>query len=509
VRAIGQTGYQWMNSGYEPPHGTMGCAENTASTGLVDPSACTGCLYASSPSTDPSCELGGYSSPSDWGYDINLRHIHMTQKYGEWPQFPVERYATGLSSPTVPDRRGEYPAGAFSYQGLTNRNCENPLFAASLPDGTSTDADTLCNLPPGTRTPDLVYYAHIGGVPHQLLQQDPGNPDSPQKATLAASDWVKILGNDPEHQDYSGIDPHMIESYEPRPGLPAPTSPAPGEGNPDPISGREWTTNQGDGHVLQVDREYACIFELPTPRDCSNRNDPLIAYGCDCPDSASLTYAELPPLCDPTTQTRQLAAKAYPTTRELLLAKQLGNQGIVSSLCPIHVTPANGDNPPDPVYGYRPAMNAIVDRLAAQLDAQCTPEKLQVDACGNVPCLLLATLPAGTESDCATTPGMSLPDAASLATFQQQQQHDAWLSAGGAGTDPSTLPICQLDQLSQLPAGASAGSCPAPAPASDFDVGGSCRTRRTRAGAMCAAPPTRARAASRRSSSRRASRPPA
>jgi hypothetical protein len=69
---------------------------------------------------------------------------------------------------------------------------------------------------------------------------------------------------------------------------------------------------------------------------------------------------------------------------------------------------------------------------------------------------------------------MSVPDPAILATFQQQQ-HVAWLNAGGGGVDPSTLPSCQMNQLSQLPAGASASSCPAPSPASDFDVSGSCR----------------------------------
>ena len=119
-------------------------------------------------------------------------------------------------------------------------------------------------------------------------------------------------------------------------------------------------------------------------------------------------------------------------------------------------------------------MNAIVDRLAAQLSAQCTPEKLEVDACGNVPCLLMATLPSGTEADCATTPGMTVPNPASLSDFQQQQ-HLAWLDAGGTGTDPSTLPSCQLNQLSRLPAGASASSCPAPSPATDFDATGSCK----------------------------------
>ncbi len=474
VRSVGGTGYQWNSSAFDPPRGTAGCTEDSADDGLTDPNACTGCLYSSSSTSDSSCTMGAYSDWTDWAYNINLRHVHPTQKYGLTLQYPIERYTTGLTSTTVPDRRGEYPQGAFSYQGLTNRNCVNPLFAARLPDGSSTDPDTLCNLPAGTRTPDLVYYAHIGGVPHQLLQQDPTNPDSPQKAALTADDWVKILGKDPEHEDYTGIDPHMIESYEARPGLPAPTSPAPG-GNPDPISGREWVTDQGSGHVLDVDREYACIFPLAAPRDCSDGSDPHVKYGCDCPASgSSLTYGELPPLCDPNSNSTQLAAKAYPTTRELLLAKQLGNQGVVSSLCPIHVTPANGDSPPDPVYGYRPAMKAIVDRLAVQLAAQCTPEKLDVDRCGNVPCLLLATLPSGTQASCASTPGMSQPDASILALFQQQQ-HDAWAAAGSVGMDPSTLPTCQMNQLSQLPKGADPTSCPTPAPAADFDASGSCK----------------------------------
>jgi hypothetical protein len=43
----------------------------------------------------------------------------------------------------------------------------------------------------------------------------------------------------------------------------------------------------------------------------------------------------------------------------------LGNQGVVSSLCPIHTSDnASGD---DPLYGYRPAVNALIDRMKAAL----------------------------------------------------------------------------------------------------------------------------------------------
>ena len=73
-----------------------------------------------------------------------------------------------------------------------------------------TDPNTLCHSPPGPRTKDTVFYAHIGGVPSQLLHFAPGNPDA---SALTDADWVKILGTDPEHYDYTGIDPRMVESF--------------------------------------------------------------------------------------------------------------------------------------------------------------------------------------------------------------------------------------------------------------------------------------------------------
>lgn len=461
VRWQGGQGYAFMSQAFDPPRGTSSCAENAAGTGLVDPSTCNSCAFASGAADDPSCQMGDYSAPNDWGYNPNLRHVHMTQKYGVLPQYPIERYVTGLTSTTVPDRNGEYPAGAQSYQGQLD--CDNPLFAGSLPDGSSTDPATLCHLPQGARTPDLVYYAHIGGVPHQLLQVDPSNPDSPQKDTLAASDWTAILGNDPEHQDYTGADPHMIESYQPRAGIQAPTSAPPG-GNPDPINGRDWITNQGTGHILDVDREYACTFALAQPRDCTNTSDPVVQYSCDCPSSATLTYEQLPPICDPTTQTLQIGAKAYPTIRELLLAKDLGTQGIVSSLCPIHVTPANGDSPPDPLFGYRPAMTAIVDRLKVALTNQCSPQKLEPLAgpdggvTGQVSCLVLVALPAGTAGGtcnnpgaaCDASQGLLAPSSDPNALFQQSLLDEFCSAHTQVGANPqitASQPVCALQQI--------------------------------------------------------------
>jgi hypothetical protein len=345
VRSVSGQGYLFMSSGFSPPHGTAACSTNPSS------GACT---------TQGSADKAPYSAPTDWGYDLNLRHVHMKQKYGIDPQFPISRYVNGLTSTTVPDRAGEYPVATAPYAGTND--CTNPLFAAALPDGTATDAATLCKLPPGKRGPSLVYYLHIGGVPESLLHYTPGGAATNE---LTSADWVKILGNDPTNYDFSGIDPHMIESYQPRPGLPDPSSAS----NADPISGREWITNQGPHVDLNVDREYACIFKLATPRDCSRNasglyNVPGNGYSCDC-SATGLTAEQLSPVCDPANPNSQLYAKAYPTVRELLLAKLIGPQGVVASICPTDVVDnASGT---DPLYGYRPAVSNLIDRMRPAL----------------------------------------------------------------------------------------------------------------------------------------------
>jgi hypothetical protein len=451
VRSYSGTGYKFMSQTYDPPRATSACMADPLSAACA--TCPEDCADSNQPEcSDPNCQMTGGVFPSipgdEWGYNLNLRHVHMPQKYDLNPQFPLTRYYNGLSSPTVPNRVGEYLTPTSPYAGTNN--CTNPLFAASLPsandvpDATSEDpseiATTLCNLPAGTtRNAGDVFYAHIGGVPHQLLQSTPGDgtcpagtaaADCPQKNGLASSDWVKILGASAAAYtpaadgtfptvayDYTGIDPHMIESMSPRNGLPAGQTPAANPAvstlsgpsfsgtavAPDAINGREWTTT-GQGasnsatfpftHSLPVDREYACIFKLPLnqQRDCATLDPSTIdGNSCDCTASWQTGSAvapgnppdQVPPLCSKTSTpatasdpgipitsavgdyTVQVAAKAYPTIRELTLANMMGYQGIVSSLCPIHTEDnATGD---DPLYGYRPAMDALVNRLKVGL----------------------------------------------------------------------------------------------------------------------------------------------
>jgi hypothetical protein len=160
----------------------------------------------------------------------------------------------------------------------------------------------------------------------------------------------------------------MIQSTVPRTG----TSDLTGATLPgnNPINGNDYTiydtTDPNDG---PDDLEYACIFPLVTS----------VPNGPDCGDCTDASCNN--PLCNGTTQVN---AKAYPGLRELAVLRGMGSQGIFASICPAEV-----NNTGSPIYGYRPAVNTIVDRLKVQLGGQCLPRKLTVDEEGNVPCLVI------------------------------------------------------------------------------------------------------------------------
>ncbi len=532
---------------FNPPKGTSQCTANPA-----DPN-CTSCAYCSNGApaavcNDPNCMTNGtYTSPVDWGNDANLRHVHMKAKYGIVPQYPIERYYLGLTSPTVPDRTMEYPNGFSFYQGGTAQpstqggaivyqpgdpsqlNCTNPLYApanpadgsTTLPDGSDMSPATLCNTANpqsliNSRGAGLVFFAHIGGVPHQLLQAQPGVADAngviacpattnaadcPQKDTLEQADWVSILGNGDANStsssgpsyDYTNIDPHMIESFQPRAPLTDPGASAMGGGT-DPENGREWTTDtsfmdtmgniEASHSNLPVDREYACIFPLvnpmtgaATPRDCSNPADFVNQEACDCSPptqqtagTAAPAFSPAPPspipaVCGQCTAAGcsmntgaynlQYYAKTYPTIREIELVHLMKGQGILSSLCPIHTSYMGGMG--DPVFGYRPAVTSIINRLKTALTGACLPERLSPSVAGNgtvspctsatdnclAQCLIIATLPAGNQG--CTQAGLTPAMPSAIAALKQQE--------GDAAVAPGQT-VCQINQVPYV-AGAS------------------------------------------------------
>ncbi|HXN30483.1 MAG TPA: hypothetical protein VN894_01420 [Polyangiaceae bacterium] len=461
--SVGGEGYLYEGSGWPnspstgAPEGTMECKNNPLDA------SCTSCAFSNVVKdttnfptrcpNDPPAGVQGYLDPGD--DSINVRFFHQKQRFGVFAGYPLSRYIRGLTSASVPDRAHEVQPGSGTYVGDQDMyaNCINPIFATSLPTDATVPAN-LCNLTRGPRTPDLVYYAAIAGVPHQLLQAKPGDPecatgtpaaDCPQKNQLAESDWLAITGKDPENYDFGGADFHMLESEDPRPTMPGGTvacGPTAAD-NCDPINGREWNTAKGD-------LQFSCIFQLAPPKDCSL---PQYADACDCYDGPGAMNPNGKPICAKAAgayTATQTYGKAYPSVREMVVAHQMANQasgiqGIASSLCPIHTT-ASG--PTDPVFGYRPAVNAIIDRLKNALSVQCLPQKLKLDAATNtVPCLILVTLQKGG----CNGAGLSLPPPDVLSRFQAAQHAD-WLTSCGGKTscvlqDASTLTTCALTEL--------------------------------------------------------------
>jgi len=412
--ALGGGGWSFMNNSPRE-RATRACANDPASA------ACTSCAYDSA-KTDSECQEKGvkYGAGED---DVNARFGHqlLKRRYGVDPQYPLSRYVMGLTKPKVPNRAAEH---RMTMNGTTRSiapydreaaNCTNPLFAASLP---RKEGDELCNLPVGVRSPDLVFFAVVGGVPPELLHFDPSDP---VKSRITEEDWVKILGRKPEAYDFTGIDPHMVQSRVPRPGLPAPTAER-GANGPDPIHGREWDT-------AERDLQYACTFALRSPRTC-----PRADNSCDCDNPNSN-----PPLCGtaPRVQTR---AKAYPTVRELMVARALGEQGVIASLCANLNIPSTDDR-----YGYNPAVISIVDRLKDALTTQCLPRALKRDATSNeVPCLVLAQL--ASEQESCDRWGLAVPGDEILSPFRDQQRKASGDVTAG-GVDLSKRPVCVLPQL--------------------------------------------------------------
>jgi hypothetical protein len=444
---------------YGAPEGTVECsAAPGAMSGPNDPN-CTSCAFrdvqmaSNFPTRCPNDGAKGVQGFLDPDNDsVNVRFFNQKQRFGVFAGYPVSRYTRGLMSPSVPDR-GHEVDGNGNYVGDQDKyaNCVNPVFAQNLPnDGTG----DLCHLQRGPRTPDLIYYAAIAGVPHQLLQATPGDAecsagtaaaDCPQKSQLTDSDWLSITGKDPEHYDFSNVDFHMLESEAPRSNAPCGANQ---NDNCDVVNGREWNTSKKD-------LQFACIFPLTDPatgmsvqKDC---NDPKFTGACDC---ATGSNSQNTPLCAKNggayTNT-QIAGKAYPSVREMLIAHTMasssaGIQGIVSSLCPIHTSFVTG--PTDPLYGYRPAANAIINRLKNSLSVQCLPQQLKRSAAmkNEVPCLILVTLPkAGNQDVCNTLAGLHPPDPNVVSRFRAAQE--ALWSAKSGLPEPNSLPICELTQL--------------------------------------------------------------
>jgi hypothetical protein len=291
----------------------------------------------------------------------NLRCYQQKRRFGVDFLYPTQRYVNAL---TQFDLCWNAPDLSTEGCGVSDLR-PNPLFEAG-------------------RLPSQVFLAGILGVPWQALQADTdaqgravaaNNLRFKTYAELTADHvWDQILGSPGvAWRAANGTQDEVLGVAAIAPTLPqmveSPSFPRAGVVAGNAINGRDYDTTQGTatgGTPRADDLQYACIFPLSPPRDCSLL-DPA-AVNCDC-------YAGVldRPLCEQTpgvspAGTVQYWAKAYPGSRELEVLKGFGERStnsIVASICARNVV-----NAADPDFGYRPAVAAIIERLQSQLPAQ-------------------------------------------------------------------------------------------------------------------------------------------
>jgi hypothetical protein len=362
--SIWEGGQNWVV--LEPPRGgfsllkggTVPCAGNPN-----DP-CCQSCsqpqrVGCPDINADANCQKGFLTAAQD---PQNLRCFDQKRRYGYDFLYPVQRYVDALMGRMVPNRAGQL--------------VDNPLFQ---------DLSAACRTQQNckaARDPSLVFYAGIVGVPWQDIAKDPANLANGFKTALNI-DWPLLIGA----AGGPPGDPLMIQSVGPRAGL-APPNSGP---TANPINGHEWEP-QFDTPP-NADLQYACIFPLPTSRNCTPQNT-----SCDCNGTPNTRFN---PLCQnvgtgqySNTQSR---AKGYPGTRHLQVLQGIGEQGIVASICPAKLTGAKTAAD----YGYNPAVNALVDRLRTKLRGRCLPRELELAPDGTVPCVVLEGYKPGGNQACA------------------------------------------------------------------------------------------------------------
>jgi hypothetical protein len=341
-----------------PASSTQGFYRSTSECETDPESACCASCFSIPPGCDAgdACKTPRYTTDED---SVNLKCWDQKRRFGVDFLYPVERYRNAFTQRKIDPNASDFAVTDES------KAVDNPLFVSE----------------DGVRSSDLVYVAGIVGVPWQAIarRDAEGQPDLElgfQSGDELGEDLAKLVGSPDAH--VRPTDPFLFEDWEPRSG----SSDLVGHSLPgaNPINGGDFSITENGAHNLQ----HTCIFSLPEPitdgGDCAS---------CDGPNPSDACGSAL---CDGTTQ---VAAKAYPSLRELSLLSSLGDQGIFASICPSDL----GAPEENPAFGYNPAVSSIIDRLKEKLQGECFSRDLEVDPnTGLVSCIVVE---AYTKPDCS------------------------------------------------------------------------------------------------------------
>jgi hypothetical protein len=398
----------------------------------------TGCAADPICAGDPANGVPERRLPNDQD-GSNLRCFDQKRRFGIDLLYPTARYVNALSQRTLC-----WDAPDLALEGCPDdHRVQNPLFS-------------------GGRGDSLVFLGGIVGVPWQALSADVDangralrDPTTELRYKTAAelskdATWAAILGSPgvPWSAASNGraevigsprvapTNPLMVESEFARPGV--------ASGNA--INGREYDTAAGQTAAgTPQDLEYACIFPLPQPIDCS-KPDAALSTTCDCRqgDFDRPLCEQKPGVSAP--GTLQYWSKAYPGQRELQVLHDYGDNSIVASICARNV-----DEPAAADFGYRPAIAAIVDRLKEQLGNRCLPRSLLAKPSGDVSCSLVeAQLRHEGACDCDPESARKAPSAALAQQIRSQLSRDRGAPCGDDDPSCSRVCLCEVQQVQDV-----------------------------------------------------------
>lgn len=361
----------------------------------------------------PGCVAGQEFYSAETNDDpLNLRCYEQKRRFGIDFLQPTARYVNALRSRELCHRRNDNdPAGCTAEQLV-----ENPLFTGTGPFARN--------------DPDDVLLVGILGVPWQDIAV---SPDATQRLVYLPStsangapsiNWSWLLTS--ENQD-----PLVRESVTPRQGVNPATgaalAPPESPRYANPINGHEHTNTYAD------QLQFACIFPLPEgERDCSQTES-----ACDC-TTASDAHGN--PLCqaeDNSFGSIQYFAKAYPTTRGLEVLSGVGESAVVASICAKEM---RDEQAPD--YGYRPAMQAIVDKLKTKLTSLCFDRELTTNEEGVTNCKVIEITADAEACNCT---GTRLPPSPTVRASVEKEM--LRLEVCRDSTSCSALCACEIAQV--------------------------------------------------------------
>ncbi|HSC86409.1 MAG TPA: hypothetical protein VLC09_04035 [Polyangiaceae bacterium] len=458
-------GYGWyltrvgdVSGPYNLPVATPACAENP------NDACCFSCLLSETPSycDDASqiaaCEVEGEKvrhAPED--DRANLRCFENRRRFGVDLLYPVSRYVNGLTQSAIVDSQ-------------TGETVHNQLLMGI--DGHS------------PRGAGMVFLGGIVGVPWQdiattetlevadrlrYLTADQLADKSVTVGDEQVDRWAIILGEPGLHaalpecegssdvrcgaEPVAPLDPFMRESIGSRSG----SNPISGDAVADSsswnaINGHEYDNSvphAADGLPRNDDLQYSCIFPLAPFGGVKEACVPGQA-SCDCGDEGTVN-GKGRPVCragaGQAIGTTQHWGKAYPAPRVLQTVRDVGDAGMLASICPKIVDDTNAD------YGYNPAVDTIIDRLGGRLGERCLTYPLDVDAQGKVTCTLVEALaPSDGTLDCGKAGRSPLDTDVSVRVIEQLPA-----LTGCEGADCAAYSLCAVTQ--HLPDTESGSAC--------------------------------------------------